>query len=288
MTFRDLLILRPRVVMITALGAALCGIAVAMPAHQPAPPPRAQQTDTGIAQGRQIFESRCAACHGLDGRGGERAPDIATRASVQRRSDMALTQIIRNGIPAAGMPGFGALDEGAARSLVRYLRMLQGKTGERALAGDSEKGKAIFFGKGRCSECHMVEGSGGFLGSDLSGFGAARAPEEIREAITKPTQRGRLGANVVVTLRDGSKVSGVVRNEDNFSLQLQKVDGGFHLQTKIDVAEIARQSDTLMPSDYGSTLQPHELDHLVAFLASAADHNKAAVSKTKKEEEDED
>jgi len=250
---------------------------------------RAQAADTGVAKGREIFESRCAACHGLDGRGGERAPDIATRTSVQRRSDAALTLIIHDGIPAAGMPGFGTLDEGAAQSLVRYLRMLQGKTGEAMPAGDSAKGRAIFFGKGRCAECHMIEGNGGFLGSDLSGFGAARAPEEIREAIIKPSQRGRLGGNVVVTLRDGSKLSGVVRNEDNFSLQVQDLQGAFHLLAKAEVADLTRLTESLMPSNYGSILSPGELDDVIAFLARTAAHGRAATSRKKQQEgEDED
>jgi cytochrome c oxidase cbb3-type subunit III len=249
----------------------------------------ARPADTATEEGRHIFESRCAACHGLDGRGAERAPDIATRAGVRGRSDADLLRIIRDGIPTGGMPGFGALDEGAAQSLVRYLRMLQGKSGERIVAGDPAKGQAIFFEKGRCAECHVIEGKGGFLGSDLSGFAAARAEEEIREAITKPSRRGRLGGSVVVTLRDGSKISGVVRNEDNFSLQLQTLDGGFRLLGKTEVADIARQPDSLMPSTYGSTLAPRELDDLIAFLARTAGRNTSATSKRNKEEgEDED
>jgi len=69
----------------------------------------AEQSERSIADGRQVFESRCAGCHGIDGRGGERAPDIATSAKTQRRSDSALAQIINNGIPAAGMPASARL-----------------------------------------------------------------------------------------------------------------------------------------------------------------------------------
>src|SRR5256885_3042962 len=81
-----------------------------------------------LAEGRQAFDTRCAGCHGLDGRGGERAPDIATRSAVQQKSDANLTRIIRNGIPGAGMPGFGSLDDGTAKSAVAYLRRFQGKS----------------------------------------------------------------------------------------------------------------------------------------------------------------
>jgi alcohol dehydrogenase (cytochrome c) len=54
------------------------------------------------AGGRQEFSSRCAACHGADGRGGERGPAILLRG----RTDAELRDLIRNGLPSAGMPGF--------------------------------------------------------------------------------------------------------------------------------------------------------------------------------------
>ena len=278
--------LSPRVVGSIAFAAALCGIALGVAAQDAARDSvrHAESANAGPAEGRQVFESRCAGCHGLDGRGGERAPDIATRTSVQERSDAALSRIIHDGVPTAGMPAFGALDADAIRSLVRYLRMLQGKADGPAVAGNFENGSAIFFGKGRCSECHTIEGKGGFLGSDLSGFGASRSTEEIRNAIIKPNREGRLGGSVVVTTRDGSKHSGLVRNEDNFSLQLQTRDGGFLLLAKDELADIARSSESLMPSDYGSTLAPRELNDLMAFLVHTAAHAKTPSTRKKHEE----
>ena len=56
-----------------------------------------------------MFESVCATCHGLDGRGGERGPNVATRAEVQQLSDADTLRILQAGIPAAGMPAFSAL-----------------------------------------------------------------------------------------------------------------------------------------------------------------------------------
>src|SRR5258708_35969835 len=81
----------------------------------PARPARAKQSERSIADGRQVFENRCAGCHGIDGRGGERAPDITTTAKTQRRSDAALAQFISNGIPAAGVPSFTTIDASTIR-----------------------------------------------------------------------------------------------------------------------------------------------------------------------------
>jgi cytochrome c oxidase cbb3-type subunit 3 len=232
--------------------------------HQEASRPAAES----LADGRQFFETRCAGCHGMDGRGGERAPDIATDVKVQRRSDVHLTEIIHNGIPAAGMPAFPVLDGATTKSLIAYLRFLQGKTGAAKLPGDPAEGKALFFGKAKCSECHMVNGAGGFLGSDLSGYSRTRSADEIRQAIVKPDNTRRSDVVTVAVTRDQRTYSGVMRNEDNFSLQLQTPDGGFHLFLKSELASFTRQSDSLMPPDYGSALSQKEIDDLISFLIS--------------------
>ena len=236
----------------------------------------AKQSERSIADGRQAFESRCAGCHGIDGRGGERAPDIATSARTQRLSDSALAQIINNGIPSAGMPAFSTLDTSTTQALVKYLRFLQGKTGSAALPGNPQNGKAIFFGRARCSECHLAAGAGGFIASDLSSYGRGRPVEEIRDAIVKPNQPSNAPrGTVTISTRAGETLTGVLRNEDNFSLQLQSLDGAFHLLMKSDVASIKRDLNSLMPADYGSTLSPGELNDLVSFLISVARQDKS-------------
>jgi len=252
-------------------------------------PAGAKQAERSIADGRQVFESRCTGCHGIDGRGGERAPDITTSAKTQRRSDSALAQIINNGIPSAGMPAFSTLDASTSRALVKYLRFLQGKTGSAALPGNPQNGKAIFFGLARCSECHLAAGAGGFIASDLSSYGRSRPVEEIREAIIKPNQpsNGSRGT-VTIETRAGQTLTGVLRNEDNFSLQLQTLDGAFHLLMKSDVASVKRDSNSLMPADYGSTLSAGDLNDLVSFLISVAQHDKSPdPKKTEPSDEEE-
>ena len=249
-----------------------------------------QGPSPGIAEGRQTFESRCASCHGLDGRGGERAPDVATRASVRRRSDADLFRIIQRGMPTAGMPSFATLESSRINALVSYLRLLQGKTGGSKVAGDPQKGKALFHGNARCADCHMMEGAGGYIASDLSLFGRTRAPEEIRDAITHPGRDSGTSRGVVaVTTRDGQNFAGVLRNEDNFSLQLQTLDGVFHLFLKTDVTNVARQTEPLMPSDYGSLLNKSEIDDLISYMAAAARGSRSEPAPgTQRNRDDED
>jgi len=77
--------------------------------------------------GRATFVTRCAGCHGTDGNGGELGPSIATR--VPTRSDQDLTNLLRDGMPASGMPSFGTLTPGESADLVRHLRTIRPRTG---------------------------------------------------------------------------------------------------------------------------------------------------------------
>jgi len=241
-------------------------------------------TPKSNSEGKPIFESTCAGCHGLAGRGGERGPDIATRQQVVQLSDGKILEILREGRPAAGMPPFASLGGTKLKTLLGYLRSLQGKGTAVVLRGDPRGGKALFFGRARCSDCHMVEGAGGFLGRDLSTYGATLSPAEIRENIVRfPDGANKANRTAVITMRDSSKYDGVIRNEDNFSIQLQSPDGTFHFLRRADVAQL-QLSEPIMPTDYGRVLKPSELDDLVSYLVTVA----RAAAKDQMEDKDDD
>ena len=170
------------------------------------------------------------------------------------------------------MPAFGTMFSTAQiRGVVQYLRFLQGSRGPAAMPGDPKAGKVLFFGKAGCSGCHMVQGQGGFIAADLTDFASTKSADEIREAIVSPAPdvygRGRLAT---VTLKSGEAIQGIVRNEDNFSLQLQSLDGSFHLLDKSDIRGVAYSTDSLMPSDYAAKLTSQEINAIVSYLMSAA------------------
>ena len=125
----------------------------------------------------------------------------------------------------------------------------------------------------------MVQGAGGFLGRDLSAYGATLSPAEIRANLLRSrSSADRANKMAVVTLRDSCKFTGVIRNEDNFSIQLQSPDGAFHFLITSDVAQLEFLPEPIMPTDYGTMLKPAELDDLVNYLVSAS----KAGSKEKK------
>jgi len=224
-----------------------------------------------VAQGRQAFASNCAACHGLDAKGSERAPNLVDRASGPRLSDSRLLHIIHDGIPASGMPSFRSQGSPQIGAIIAYLRTLQGRAQVGRLPGNLENGKALFIGKGECSRCHMISGEGGFIASDLSHYAGGRKVEEVRSAIANASANTfpvvRLAT---VTTRGGEKYVGRVRNEDNFSLQLQTLDGAFQSVAKSDLEKLEYASQPMMPADYASSLTAAELNDLISYLMSAA------------------
>lgn len=103
------------------------GVTASAPASAAAPPsPEVARLRAGAA----LFTSRCATCHGPEGRGdGEGAPPMArpvdlTSADWQgRHSDELIATIIRTGRGA--MPAFGSeLDPTAVDALVAFVRTL--------------------------------------------------------------------------------------------------------------------------------------------------------------------
>src|ERR1700760_4562960 len=162
--------------------------------------------------GAATFASNCSTCHGADGRGGEHAPNIATAPQVQHLMDRELAGIIRYGIAGAGMPAFSSLKQQEVADVVSYLRILQGRGDIVKLPGDPRQGETLFYCKAQCADCHMVNGKGGFIGGDLSFYGAETKPYQMRAIILDPEKNLPVDkkATTVVT-NSGQKITGMLR-----------------------------------------------------------------------------
>jgi alcohol dehydrogenase (cytochrome c) len=77
--------------------------------------------------GRAAFERTCARCHGADGQGGEMGPGITTR--IPLLTDQELATLVRDGLPAKGMPAFRFADA-ELRQLVAFVRALPPRRSE--------------------------------------------------------------------------------------------------------------------------------------------------------------
>ena len=254
-------------ILLTSVFCVLVLAAIALDA-QNSPPTTASKTNAaGLSEAKTAFNTACASCHGLDARGGERGPDLVSRPEVVRKTDAELLKILIDGKTAAGMPSFASFAPARLSGLVSYLRSLQGRSKRLPLPGDPVRGKALFFGKAKCAECHMIGGQGGFFGQDLTSYATRMSVDDIRSVVVSPSKDldPRRGL-VTVMLADSTTLSGLPRNEDNFSLQLQTPDGVFHLLNKSDIKDLAYTGRSAMPSDYGAILSPVELNDLVSYL----------------------
>jgi cytochrome c oxidase cbb3-type subunit III len=271
---------------VAALAACLLCLALCLSAQdQPGRRPSKRAPAAPDREAKRTFEAVCASCHGLDGKGGERGPDLR-RPEVAGKSDAELSRILRDGT-ASGMPAFKEYGAAKLAALVKYLRSLDGRRTAAALPGDPQRGKTLFFGNARCADCHMVAGRGGFFAQELTAYAARREISEIRSAILNPNRDldPRKGL-IAVELADSSTLSGVARNEDNFSLQLQARDGSFHLLNKQDIRKLTYAGISPMPADYSTTLSASEIDDLVSFLLTSSGAAAPAGKAPGGEEED--
>ena len=223
-------------------------------------------TGAGLAQeGRDAFAQRCTVCHGIDGHGSERGPNLANNQRVRTRSVTELRALIHDGIPAAGMPAF-PLPEAELDALTRFVRSLSAPAAGTNPPGDRAAGERFFFGKGGCARCHMVLGRGKAVGPDLSAAGGEMTLAEIDEAIRRPSAKIKTGYGVVdVRLRDGSTLRGFARNRSQYSVQLQDFSGRFHLIDHAELAGVTAESASLMPT---VSCSESECRDLLAWLSS--------------------
>lgn len=206
---------------------------------------------------------------------------------MQHYSDARLSGIISNGIPGTAMPAFQDLGVDKVSEIVSYLRTLQGKHVARALPGDVKRGKEIFFGKAECSSCHTIFGAGGFLGPDLSTYGTATSAQAILDGILSTERTASPGyRSAIVTMRDSKHLEGLVRNEDNFSLQLQAKDGTFYFLQKSELQNIEHPTQSLMPTNYRGRLTSGELNDLVNYMVNGGLSQKQARVLPDNDEED--
>jgi len=221
-----------------------------------------------VARGKNIFTQSCAGCHGADTFGTDRAPGLSGNRRVRARNIEQLRNLISHGIPATGMPAFNLAPQDL-EAIVAFVHSLNSSAYETPVLGSAEAGKEIFFGSaGHCGTCHMVNGRGSDTGPDLSNAGREMTVQEIEGALLQPDSRITPGYELVtVHLRDGASVRGFVRGMTNFDVQLQDLDGKFHLVHSHEILSVAKEKRSLMKPWSGT---PAQLRDVVAYLSRLA------------------
>src|SRR3989475_11274071 len=211
---------------------------------------------------QQTYSKLCGGCHGDDARGTQQGPGLAGSPSVRARSAQSLRNVIRNGIPAAGMPAFD-LPADTLDALAPMICSVNAVAAKSSVRGDVAAGKQFFLGKGQCVSCHLVQGEGSPIGPDLSDIGLELTVDEIREALQNPDARIAPGYGVVsVRLRNGRTLRGFARSRTSFAVTIQDLTGAFHLVSLDEVSDITDEKRSHMES---VTASAHELSDVIAF-----------------------
>ncbi len=222
-----------------------------------------------IDAGQQLYLSVCSGCHGAGAEGG-RGPNLLTGRNIRRATNGELFNMIKDGIPGSDMPP-SPLPDDQVWQMTAYVRNLTAPAYRQKAAGDYEAGKAVYYGKGGCTRCHMIRGEGGYLGPDLTNIGLTANMTALREALLEPNKRFTEGFRpVLVTLMSGQQIRGVAKNNSNYSIQVLDNAGKLHLLDKKDLKEARFRETTWMPGNYGERLSEQEQNDLLAFLAKQA------------------
>ena len=187
-------------------------------AEQPVLSPEAQQ-------GMTLFRSTCGFCHGANAGGAQGPPLTSSPFFLTQDQGSSLADFLKQGRPASGMPAFpglGAQDIAALRAFVhsRGAAAQPRMNPASILVGDPLAGRAFFEGPGHCAACHSVAG-------DLHGIGSRYNAQVLQARIVNPRVTfeamaggGHDPAHVQVTMPDGSVISGVLRQVNDFFVTL--------------------------------------------------------------------
>jgi PQQ-dependent dehydrogenase (methanol/ethanol family) len=219
---------------------------------------------TLLQDGKTVYASNCSGCHGADTLGTDHAPKLTGNPDVRRRSAEQLRNLIESGIPAGGMPAF-ALPQHELDAVAAFVHSLNAPASQAIVAGDAAVGDKFFWGEGTCGSCHMVRGKGSSKGPDLSDVGSRMTAQEIHNALLHPDQHITTGYDLVtVTLRNGQTLRGFARGRTNFDLQLEDLDGAFHLLQSHDIVTIVDDSHSVMKPLRAT---PEQIQNLSAYLS---------------------
>ncbi len=236
------------------------------------------QSPSSLEQGRALFRSNCAFCHGMTATGG-RGPNLVSAPLSHGDTDVAIKRVMRQGVPGTTMPAFEFPDDEATQ-IVDYLHSLsKNATRQEQVPGDPVQGKQVYARSG-CVGCHRVEGEGSIFGPELTRIGSARSIEYLKESIVSPSADiPEAYQGVTAVTKDGKRIRGIRINEDTFSLQLRDASQKMQMFQKSDLREVIYEQKSLMPAY--AKLSAADLQNLVAYLATlrAPVDTSAAVKK---------
>ncbi len=135
-------------------------------------------------------------------------------------------------------------------------------------AGNPELGRLRFTTQA-CAQCHSLDGGGSKVGPDLSAIGDKYQKEDLIRSITEPSASIAVGYDhTILTRKDGSVVSGVIKQATADWIELMNVAGE---RVRVKTQDIEKQEtakESLMPQNLHQAGTPEDFTNLIAYLGT--------------------
>ena len=138
-----------------------------------------------LEDGKALYRSNCAFCHGLTG-GGGRGPALAQGQFVHGSSADEIRRVIVNGVPGTNMPAF-RMEADELDHLVAFVRAFSGAGVKRPpVAGNAAQGRDVYARSG-CAGCHRIGGAGSLRRGRIAGPASNQPSPPATSTVNTPT-----------------------------------------------------------------------------------------------------
>ena len=148
-----------------------------------------------------------------------------------------------------------------AALMAGYKKML---TDESLAAADASQGRAIF--KKTCATCHMLYGTGGKIGPDLTGSNRANLDYILLNSVDPSYDVPEGYKMVVIRTLDGRVLNGVIAEENSQRVVLKTVEQPLVVVPKEDIQSRRVSDKSMMPEGQFEQMKPQEIKNLVKYL----------------------
>ena len=137
-------------------------------------------------------------------------------------------------------------------------------TPEAIANGDAARGRAIF--EKTCASCHLLYGSGGKIGPDLTGSNRANLDYILLNSVDPSYDVPDGYKMVLIQTVDGRLLNGVIAEEDASRVVLKTVEQPEVVIAKDDIEARKISTKSMMPDGQLDQMKPQEVIDLIKYL----------------------
>lgn len=137
-------------------------------------------------------------------------------------------------------------------------------TPEAIADGDAARGRAVF--EKTCASCHLLYGSGGKIGPDLTGSNRANLDYILLNSVDPSYDVPDGYKMVLIQTVDGRLLNGVIAEEDATRVVLKTVEQPEVVIAKDDIEARKVSTKSMMPDGQLDQMKPQEIIDLIKYL----------------------